>query len=244
MGLGTRHARRGRTRTIALAALTVALVWIASFVWLVATQDGGGAASPALRTVHAKAPAPQEAPGGGPGPGQDVVALGYDYDIEDERLVVALSDNVFAGRVERVSGDEPAPTTIPGEGRAQTQYAVRVLAVVKSSGADPLREGERAYVNREGGVGPETGRRQVIEAHYCGERATDRPLAAGEEYLFSTYYEPRRKLHTLVAQPTGARLIGSREGRGAIVAAYRVALDRQVNPMTVAEKNGEETACD
>ena len=71
-------------------------------------------------------------------------------------------------------------------------------------------------MNREGGVGPETHRRQVIEAHYCGERATDRPLAAGAEYLFSTYYERRRKLHTLVAQPTGARLIGSREGRGAV----------------------------
>ena len=75
---------------------------------------------------------------GCPEPGPDVVALAYGYDIDDERFVVALSDNVFAGRVERVSGDEPAPTTIPGEDRPQTQYAVRVLAVVKSSGAEPL----------------------------------------------------------------------------------------------------------
>ena len=234
-------------------ALTVALAWVALFAWLVATQQDGGAAGSlagsTARPATAGTPASQgakNAVAAGPelGPRPDVVELAYGYDIDDERFVVALSDNVFAGRVERVSGDEPAPTTIPGEDRPQTQYAVRVLAVVKSSGADPLREGESAYVNREGGVGPETHRRQVIEAHYCGERATDRPLAAGEEYLFSTYYEPRRELHTLVAQPTGARLIGSREGRGAIVAAYRVALDRQVNPMTVAEKNGEETACD
>lgn len=229
-------------------ALAVALAWVALFAWLVATQEDSGAvgslAGSTTRPTPADRPAPQSAKNGvAPGPGPEVVALGYDYDIDYERFVVALSDNVFAGRVEGVSGDEPAPTTIPGEDRPQTQYAVRVLAVVKSSGADPLREGERAYVNREGSVGPETRRRQVIEAHYCGERATDRPLAAGEEYLFSTYYEPRRKLHTLVAQPAGARLIGSREGRGAIVAAYRVALDRQVNPMTVAEKNGEEAAC-
>jgi len=238
---------------MALAALTVALAWVALFAWLVATQEDGGAAGPVAGSTTWSAPAGTPAsqsaknvvaPGGGPRPGPHVVALAYDYDIDDERFVVALSDNVFAGRVERVAGDEGAPTTIPGEDRPQTQYAVRVLAVVKSSGADPLREGERAYVNREGGVGPETHRRQVIEAHYCGERATDRPLAAGEEYLFSTHYEPRRKLHTLVAQPTGARLIGSREGRGAIVAAYRVALDRQENPRTVAEKNGEEGACD
>ena len=234
---------------MALAALAAALAWVALFAWLVATQQDGGAAGSLAGSTARPAPPGTPASQGAknavaPGPGPDVVELAYGYDIDDERFVVALSDNVFAGRVERVSGDEPAPTTIPGEDRPQTQYAVRVLAVVKSSGADPLREGESAYVNREGGVGPETHRRQVIEAHYCGERATDRPLAAGEEYLFSTYYEPRRELHTLVAQPTGARLIGSREGRGAIVAAYRVALDRQVNPMTVAEKNGEETACD
>ena len=229
--------------------LTVALAWAALFAWLVAAQEGSGAARPVAGSTTPAEPAGTlasqgERNGGATGPGPDVVALAYGYDIDDERFVVALSDNVFAGRVERVSGEEPAPTTIPGEDRLQTQYAVRVLVAVKSSGADPLREGERAYVNREGGVGPETRRRQVIEAHYCGERATDRPLAAGEEYLFSTYYEPRRKLHTLVAQPTGARLIGSREGRGAIVAAYREALDRQENPMTVAERNGEEAACD
>jgi hypothetical protein len=233
------------------------LAWVALFAWLVATQEDGGAAGSlagsmagsTTRTATAGSPASKSAknvvaPGGVPGPRPDVVALAYGYDIDDERFVVALSDNVFAGRVERFSGEEPAPTTIPGEDRPQTQYAVRVLAVVKSSGADPLREGERAYVNREGGVSPGTGVQQLIEAHYCGERATDRPLVAGEEYLFSTYYEPRRDLHTLVAQPTGARLIGSREGRGAIVAAYRVALDRQENPITLAEKNGEEAACD
>jgi hypothetical protein len=233
---------------MALAALTAALVWGALFVWLVATQEDSGAAKPVAGSTTPAAPdgTPSswgEKNGGAPGTGPDVVALAYDYDIDDERFVVALSDNVFAGRVERVSGKEPAPTTILGEDRPQTQYAVRVLAVVKSSGADPLREGDRAYVNREGGVGPEAQRRQVIEAHYCGERAIDRPLAAGEEYLFSTYYEPRRKLHTLVARPTGARLIGSREGRGAIVAAYRMALDRQENPMTLAERHGEEAAC-
>ena len=32
-----------------------------------------------------------------------------------------------------------------------------------------------------------------------------RPLVAGDEYLFSTFYELRRKLHTLVATKTESK---------------------------------------
>jgi hypothetical protein len=243
MGSGADRYLGGRTRAISLAAVAGVLAWGALFVWLGASQEESGAAGPAPPAPREEAAsAADRGDAGGPSP--DVVTLSYGYDIRDERLVVGLSDNVFAGRVERVAARRPARTTIPGESRPQTQYAVRVLTVVKSTGADPFEEGETALVNREGGVSPKTGRQQVVEAHYCGRHASDRPLAVGSEYLFSTYYERRRKLHTLVAQPTGALPIDSGEGRGAIVAAYRLASERQEDPMTLAREGGEEAACD
>jgi hypothetical protein len=241
MGSGADRYSGGRTRAISLAAAAGVLAWVALFVWLGASQEESGADPAPLAPREEAASAADRGDADGPSP--DVVTLAYGYDIQDERLVVGLSDNVFAGRVERVAASRPARTTIPGESRPQTQYAVRVLAVVKSTGADPLGEGETALVNREGGVSPKTGRQQVVEAHYCGRHASDRPLAVGGEYLFSTYYERRRELHTLVAQPTGARPIDWEEGRGAIVAAYRLASERQENPMTLAREGGEGAAC-
>jgi hypothetical protein len=241
MGSGADRYLGGRTRAISLAAVAGLLAWVALFVWLGASQEESGAGPAPLAPREEAASAADRGDAGGPSP--DVVTLAYGYDIRDERLVVGLSDNVFAGRVERVAARRPARTTIPGEGRPQTRYAVRVLTVVKSTGADPLEEGETALVNREGGVSPKTGRQQVVEAHYCGRHASDRPLAVGGEYLFSTYYERRRELHTLVAQPTGAMPIDSEEGRGAIVAAYRLASERQEDPMTLAREGGEGAAC-
>jgi hypothetical protein len=243
MGSGADRYSGGRIRAISLAAVAGVLAWVALFVWLGTIQKESGAAAPAPPAPREEAASAAERDEAG-GPRPDVVTLAYGYDIQDERLVVGLSDNVFAGRVEQVAARRPARTTIPGESRQQTQYAVRILTVVKSTGADPLGEGEIALVNREGGLSRKTGRQQVVEAHYCGRHAIDRPLAVGGEYLFSTYYERRRKLHTLVAQPTGAMPIDSEEGRGAIVGAYRLASERQENPMTLARDGGGEAACD
>jgi len=164
-----------------------------------------------------------------------VVGLNYQYDITDERFVIGLSENVFAGRVEEPTGREPAETSIPGDSRPQTQYAVTVLEIVKSSGPSPLSPGDKATVNREGGISPKTGEEQVVDAHSCGAHILDAPLRAGAEYLFATYYEPARDLHTLVAQPTGAVPVSSSEEREALVAAYEEAARDQKNPMLEPE---------
>ena len=157
----------------------------------------------------------------------------YTYDIEDERIVSALSENVFLGRVEARAGSERAKSTIPDDpGRPQRQYAVSVLGSAKATGPAPLSRGERARVNQEIGEHPETGRPLPIQAAYCGTHRPDSFLVPGQTYLFATFYETGRDLHTLTAQPTGAVRVGSEEEGKALLAAWERSGGAQVDKAT------------
>ncbi len=234
-----RRTKSARGKVFVLGAAGL-ILWAALLAWalLGAPPEVTGAArtgSPAGASPGGTAAQHQPRP--------DVVGLNYQYDITDERFVIGLSENVFTGRVEEPAGREPAETSIPGDSRPQTQYAVTVLEIVKSSGPSPLSPGDKATVNREGGISPKTGEEQVVDAHSCGAHILDAPLRAGAEYLFAAYYEPARDLHTLVAQPTGAVPVSSPEEREALVAAYEEAARDQKNPMLDPEAE-EGSVCD
>ena len=157
----------------------------------------------------------------------------YSYDIEDERIVIGLSENVFLATVTEKVGEERAQTSIPGDlGRPQLQFGVRVTGSAKATGPAPLRPGATATVNQEVGIDPPTGRIVPVEAAYCGQHRRDSLLRPGSSYVFSTYYEPDRGLHTLTAQPTGAVPVAS-EGEGeALIAAYRRYEAEEIDPAT------------
>ena len=157
----------------------------------------------------------------------------YTYDIEDERIVSALSENVFLGRVQAHTGSERAKSTIPDDpGRPQRQYAVSVLESAKASGPAPLSRGDRATLNQEVGEDPETGRPLPVLAAYCGTHRPDALLVPGRTYLFATYHEKGRDLHTLTAQPTGAVGVGSVEEGKALLSAWARAGEAKVDRAT------------
>ena len=157
----------------------------------------------------------------------------YTYDIEDERIVIGLSDNVFAGRVRRATGAQPAKSTIPGDrGRPQAQFSVDVVASAKATGPDPVRSGERVVVNQEVGRDPKSGRTVPIEAAFCGRHRPDELLEPGATYVFATFHEPTRDLHTLTAQPTGkVRVNGTAEAK-TLLSAFERYETEGVDPAT------------
>jgi len=157
----------------------------------------------------------------------------YTFDIFDKRELVGYSDNVFVGRVLKRVGDEPLKTTIPGANPPQTQYSVAVLETIKSGGPGPLVAGDEAVVNQSGGVDPETGRQLVVVGVSATDgHAADSPLQPGEEYLLATRYDPAEHWHNISAQPTGDVPLSGATERGAVVAAFREAAARQVDPLT------------
>lgn len=222
-----------------LTGLCILAAWLTLAAWVVlptgqapddgalASADDPDGATPRAVEAH---PVDRRAAGEA-APEPAVVEIFYDYDIFDERFVVFLSDNVFVGRVLGVSGRESATTTIPGPDgeRPQVQYAVRVLDSVKASGPEPLRDGQTAAVNRNAPPRAEAGAPAVLEALACGAHATDQEPQVGDAYVFSTYYEADRRLHTLTAQPTGAVPVWT--SREAVVGAYERAVARQADPL-------------
>ncbi len=184
-------------------------------------NEGAAAGAPddAHRPEHHARPLPDE--------------MLYSYDIEDERIVIGLSENVFLATVTRKVGEERAETSIPGDpGRPQLQFRVRVVGSAKATGPAPLRPGKTATVNQEVGVDPESGRIVPVGAAYCGQHRRDALLRPGSSYVFSTYYEPGRNLHTLIAQPTGAVPVASEEEGRALIAAYRRYEAEEIDPAT------------
>ncbi len=71
-----------------------------------------------------------------------------------------------------------------------------------------------------------------VGAAYCGKHKRDILLRPGSSYVFSTFYEPGRNLHTLIAQPTGAVPVASREEGEALIAAYERYEAEEVDPAT------------
>jgi hypothetical protein len=195
MGSGADRYLGGRTRAISLAAVAGLLAWVALFVWLGASQEESGAGPAPLAPREVAASAADRGDAGGPSP--DVVTLAYGYDIRDERLVVGLSDNVFAGRVERVAARRPARTTIPGEGRPQTRYAVRVLTVVTAgfSGHDPHRMMHVYGLHRDPADWPKDAserKRVSIDATCCSSRLSEHYWSAHAPSLRGTTNGSRR----------------------------------------------------
>jgi hypothetical protein len=228
---GARNAaRKGRILALACAVLLVQALLLIGAVLM--GEDASTAKSPPGPAETAdNGGAKPERRGEEPAPIEDEIL--YSYDIQDERIVIGLSENVFAGRVGRKVGEEPAKTTIPGDaGRPQAQYSVSVLASAKATGPAPVRAGEGVVVNQEVGEDHKTGRVVPIVAAFCGSHASDELLVPGAVYVFATYYEPSRKLQTLTAQPTGNVRTEDEDEARMLLSAYDRYAAEQVDPAT------------
>lgn len=226
-------ARKGRVLTLVASVLLLQALLILAAVLV--GEDASTAKSPPRSPQSAQTAkthgAAHEEHGQAPAPIEDEML--YSYDIQDERIVIGLSDNVFTGRVARKVGDAPAKTSIPGDtGRPQAQYSVSVLAAAKATGAAPVRAGERVVVNQEVGKDQRTGRVVPIVAAFCGTHVSDELLVHGSVYVFATYYEPSRGLQTLTAQPTGNVRAENEEEARVLLSAYDRYAAEQVDPAT------------
>jgi hypothetical protein len=209
-----------RRRLIATGGALALLAWAAVLLWAFFPGPEPTAARAPDRPAHA-----------GERHHAETVEIFYNFDIFDERRLVGYSENVFAGRVLAKVGDEPVPTTIPGEARPHVQYSVEVLETVKSSGPRPLEAGDEPVVAQEGGIDPKTGRPFAVEAFACGAQADDAPLRPGEEYVFATYYDAEMGWHALSAQPASNVPLEGAAEREALLAAFREAARHQIDPL-------------
>jgi hypothetical protein len=181
-------------------------------------------------------------PNNGPCAAQVVCVVDeYKWDIYDKRQLIGYSENVFAGRVTERAGTEAAKTSIPGdEETPHTQYVVEVLGVVKSEGSETLLAGDRATVDQLGGPGAKTGKRHVAAPMSCSQQSVGGPLAVGDEYLFATRYDAATGYYDVSAPPAGAEPVSSVGTREDTLAAYRLAADRELDPLAEASAKGEE----
>jgi hypothetical protein len=228
-----RSSRKGR---VVLAALVFALALYGTLLWGL-YRVGGGEEGEVLRPSSDEERAAERAD---PAPRAERIERAYDYDIFDERRLVGHSENVFLGEVLRVAGREPMRDSIPdgvSPPTPQTQYRVRVVRVIKSSGDAPLRAGAETVVNAAGGTN-EDGLPTVVAAVACGREGTDVLPKPGEAYLFATRHDGSDGWQELTAQPGGAVPAGEGAEREALLAAYAAASKRQVDPF-----GGEETPC-
>ena len=67
----------------------------------------------------------------------------HPFDLDDASLLVAASDYVFVGRIERRTG-----TRYPNPVRPQTDYDVVILEVVKGN----LEAGQEILITKQGGI--------------------------------------------------------------------------------------------
>lgn len=225
---GAAARRKGRILFFVLVALALQTLVILAAIFLGPTSTPATTRQPAAPPQAAQ---PDTGPDSAHTPHEPVPdEMLYTYDIEDERIVVALSENVFAGRVTRLVGREPATSTIPDDpGRPQLQFAVDILASAKAAGPAPVKRGGEIVVNQEVGLDRKTGATLPIDAAFCGKHLPDELLSAGKVYLFATYYEPDRGLHTLTAQPTGNIPVSTTAEAETLVAAYATYKDAAVD---------------
>ena len=170
---------------------------------------------------------PPGGPSAAPEPDMHTVEILYTEETSDVEGLVGYSHNVFVGEVLEAVGDEPWSSTIPGDRKPQTQWSVEVLRTFKSSGPEPLREGDAATVNQVGGE-DETGKPYVAQgvwgsldgaAEEGGGEAgrpvelVDRLMRVGDLYLFSTHYDEANGWHAISAQPIGNVSLEGDEGR-------------------------------
>lgn len=183
-------------------------------------------------------------PNNGPCAAQVVCVVDeYKWDIYDKRQLIGYSENVFAGRVTERAGTKAAETTIPGdEEDPHTQYTVEVLGVAKSKGPKPLSAGDRVTVDQLGGPGAKTGKRHVAAPMSCGQQFVGGPLAVGDEYLFATRYDNDTSFHDVSAPPAGAEPVSSVGTREDNLTAYRLAADRELDPLAEASSKASARA--
>ncbi len=180
--------------------------------------DGGGARVPSdARENKDVGRGGAGVPSAAPAPEVPSVGIEYSEQTATPEGLVDYSHNLFVGKVLGSVGNEPWTSTIPGDSKPQTQWSVEVLKTYKSSGPEPLREGEKATVNQVGGQDGD-GRIYTVQGIWgrgesgdAGEHdedeedvvLTDRLLKEGDLYLLATHYDEANGWHAISAQPVG-----------------------------------------
>lgn len=231
--------RRGFFVGVAVLALAV---WVAlGFMAWRLDSDSGATETAATHSAegsnHAEASQTPQA--------EEIEVL-YTFDTTDVRKLVGYSDNVFIGTVERSRGTEMVGTSDPDHpGQPHTRFDVRVEETIRSTGPEPLDEGDVALVDEVGGVSSERSdgssskaSSYVVTGVVEDETYQDTPLQVGAEYLFCTRYW--NEAHAVSAQPHGKVLLSepSQNGGGAalddredLVEIFRRAARSPVDPL-------------
>lgn len=137
-------------------------------------------------------------------------------ELEDDRKLVGLADNVFIGEVVRKLGqttDGPVP---------ETQYAVNVQKAIKGT-----LSGE-VVVNQQGGFLPETNELILIDG--------DALIEPGQTYLFATLTNDVTGWHTVIPG-YGDLQVRSAQNRDELRARFSAARQNQI-PLAGRENRG------
>ncbi len=136
-------------------------------------------------------------------------AQNLSFDPRDEKALLKNSEEVFSGRVEKVTGREdnhPMPFL---EGwSSQAQFRVRVSRVVKVGSGNLLKRGQTLTVNQLGVPPPDAKARVDLANEYNNHLIPARILQVGRNYIFATEYNRSKDWHSTRVDPFGWMCLG------------------------------------